>query len=126
MTLPYRSPGWTTAPISPTCEHLEAEASGVPIYCGRPTDYAYPAMGGGWQAFCKVCARPHHPEIFRIDDLIKAGEVFEGALTGRIILARCECGNVLSEEELRAGYFNLATNRPMCEGCWDAACDERP
>ncbi len=128
MTLPYKSPGWKTAPISPTCEHLDALAHGinkVPIFCGRPTSYAYPAHGSGWMPLCKACARPHHPHIFRIDDLIKAGETFEGALTGRIILARCECGNILSEEELRAGFTDVASGKSICRECWDKARAER-
>ncbi len=129
MNLPYKSPGWVTAAISPTCEKMEAGChttnSTVPIFCGRPTSYAYPAHGRGWMALCAPCARPHHPEIFRIEDLIKAGETFEGALTGRIILARCECGNILSEEELRAGYTCIANGRSMCKECWEHACDEQ-
>lgn len=75
MTLPYKAPGWKTAPISCTCEHLGGSTK-QPTFCGQPTDYAYPAMGGGWQALCTLHARPHMPRIFPIEEVIASGEVF--------------------------------------------------
>jgi hypothetical protein len=123
MRLPYTAPGWKTAPISPTCQHLNGCAQ-LPDFCGKPTNFAYPAHGGGWMALCALHGKSHLPHIFNIEEVIASGEKFEGALTGRIILARCECGSILSEEDLRTGYRNAATDRPMCEGCWDAAVDE--
>lgn len=124
MILPYRSPGWKTRPVSPTCEVMGGTEQ-QPAPCGKAAEYAYPFPPGGWMSLC----REHggnliHPKTFNIEEVIASGEKFEGALTGRIILARCECGSILSEEDLRTGYRNAATNRPICEGCWDHACDE--
>ena len=42
--------------ISPTCEHAEEwdrENKTVARFCGRPTRYWYPAMGGGTAALCE-------------------------------------------------------------------------
>lgn len=125
MNLPYTAPGWKTAPLSPTCEMLEGTEQKL-VTCGKVAEYAFPSPGGiGWVSVCRDHGRNLiHPQVFCIEEVIASGEKFEGALTGRIILARCACGQILSEEDLRTGYMNAATNRPMCEGCWDAACDE--
>lgn len=76
MTLPYKAPGWETAPISCTCEHLGGTTQ-QPTFCGEPTDFVYPTMGGGWMALCGFHARPHHPHIFPIERVIGSGEKFE-------------------------------------------------
>lgn len=80
MTLPYKSTGWQTAPISCTCEYLDALKDGinaVPKFCGEPTDFAYPTQGGGWMALCGHHGKHHLPHIFPIEKVIESGEVFE-------------------------------------------------
>jgi len=76
MTLPYRSVGWKTARISPTCEQMEGTVQ-QPAPCGKPTDYAYPSHSTGWCALCAFHARKHHPHIFPIERVIASGEKFQ-------------------------------------------------
>ncbi len=75
---------WKTAPISHTCEKLrtglffnkcEMPKDGM---CDAPTSYAYPAQGGGWMALCFRHGQKHLPQIQTIEELIRAGETFEG------------------------------------------------
>lgn len=65
---------WTTRPISPTCEMLRLYGA-----CDKPTEYAYPAMGGGWMALCFKHGQKHlkHGGAKHIEDLIRNGETFE-------------------------------------------------
>lgn len=78
---------WKTAPISPACEvitrHEQVIKYGkctnhVPIFCGRPTRYAYPAWGGGWMALCGTHGHKHRNSsgTQKISDLIAGGETF--------------------------------------------------
>lgn len=62
---------WTTRPISPTCEILRCYGA-----CEKPTEYAYPAMGGGWMALCFKHGQKHLPHATHIEELIKRGETF--------------------------------------------------
>jgi hypothetical protein len=48
----YQERGWSTAPISPTCETLGLPGA-RPRQCGQPTSHAYPALRGGWAAICE-------------------------------------------------------------------------
>lgn len=71
------SPQWKTAPISPTCEvRIGRDGS----FCGRASDLAYPAMGGGWMALCLAHGLKHvkHGGALKIETLIKGGEKFGG------------------------------------------------
>lgn len=81
-TKPQEAP-WTTRPISTTCEKITARGVAgtheMECFCGKPTSYAYPAMGGGWMALCEEHGKKHLPHISPIADLIKSGETFEGA-----------------------------------------------
>lgn len=124
MNLPYRAKGWKTAPISPVCEQLAGSLSGKATPCCSPTDFAYPAMGGGWMALCGFHGRKHR--AFPIADLIKSGEVFKGApMHETEVLVFCECGHAISEDDLCAGYTNLLTNKPICEVCWQRGIDDQ-
>jgi hypothetical protein len=64
---------WKTAPISPTCQVM------IGRLCGRPTDLAYPAMGGGWMSLCLKHGLKHvrHGGALKVEVLIKGGEKFE-------------------------------------------------
>ncbi len=62
---------WEARPISPTCEVLFGG-----VYCGQPTDFAYPAMRCGFMALCSDHAQRHHPHVIAIEELIKKGEKF--------------------------------------------------
>lgn len=75
MKLPYTATGWKTAPISPTCEYMDGSEK-QPRFCGKPTDFAYPAFREGWCALCVFHAKPLHPSIFRIEEVIHSGERF--------------------------------------------------
>lgn len=72
----YAEENWTTAPISPTCEHHTFLPFGTYKVCDHATSYAYPAMGGGWMALCYRHGQRHLPHIMAIEDLITAGETF--------------------------------------------------
>ena len=60
---------WKTSPISPTCEVMR-----VREFCGRPTAFAYPAMGGGWMPLCEEHAAKHHPHCSPLGELLAKGE----------------------------------------------------
>lgn len=127
ISLPYSAPNWTTAPISCTCERLDALKDGihkVPKFCGKPTTYAYPAMGGGWMPLCEEHGRQHLPHAFHIDDLVRSGEVFENGASKDDLVCRCECGAEISTDDLAVGYTNLMTGLPICEACWEKGGDE--
>lgn len=65
---------WTTAPISPTCEVLTGTGHAM---CDSVTEYAYPAMGGGWMALCGAHGIKHLPHASHVSDLILKGEKFQ-------------------------------------------------
>ena len=62
---------WTTAPISPTCDVRLGER------CGKPTCYAYPAMGGGWMPLCHEHGQKHLPYATDLPTLILRGETLD-------------------------------------------------
>lgn len=72
----YNAPNWITQPISPTCELITGKENGQYSFCDHPTNYAYPADGGGWMALCERHGKKHLPHIMLIEDLITAGETF--------------------------------------------------
>lgn len=124
LSLPYRAQGWKTAPISPTCGYLFGSGLATMRYCSRPTAICYPAMGGGWMALCESHGAKHLPQAFRIEDLIRSGEKFDGAPCHETEgLIFCECGKCLTEDEACAGY--MVNERPACETCWQDASDSQ-
>lgn len=52
-------PGWSARPISRTCERVIWHSGTLVVFCGRPTEKAYPAHGGGFCALCEVHGRKH-------------------------------------------------------------------
>jgi hypothetical protein len=64
---------WKTAPISATCQVLRGHK-----LCDLPTEFAYPAMGGGWMALCYRHGLQHVGSggAQKIEVLITNGEKF--------------------------------------------------
>lgn len=46
--------------VSQLCEYVTEFRPDLPWqFCGKPTAYFYPAMGGGTMALCEEHAKPH-------------------------------------------------------------------
>ncbi len=67
--LAYASEAHMQEPLSTTCEHMPRGSAA----CGKPTCYAYPAMGRGWMALCHEHGQKHLPHAHHVTTLVLAG-----------------------------------------------------